>query len=587
MSAGYGSVPSARRQISGSFGMTSATHWIPCQVATGILRRGGNAYDAAVAAGFAFQVVEPHMNGLGGEAVILGWPGASAEPFVVCGQGVAPQGATPAAMAAAGVSVIPGTGPLSAVVPGAFDAWMVLLKQYGTLALDDVLEPAISYALSGFPATEECCRIVGRFAQTFREHWKSSGEIFTPQGSTPVAGDLMRNEPLARTYRTLLDAAKARGIGREGQIEAARFAFYQGFVAEQVDQFVAAGPIPDASGKLYSGFLRGSDMADWHATIEPATAFRFRGLTIYKPGPWSQGPVLLQTLALLDQLDSSCSMGANNAHLLVEAMKLAFADREAWYGDSNDDPPPIERLLSKPYNEARASLIGESASKVLVPGALDGCVARLPAFELKEERKSAKRASFDRDTCHLNVIDRWGNIVSATPSGGWLYGSPALPGLGLCLSTRGQMFWLQPGLASSLRPGRRPRTTISPTLLVDSSGARMALGTKGADYADQWLLQFIINHYVYGFDLQSSVDGPLLASEHWPDSVAPRRAAPNRLLLDNLFPEPVREALRARGHDVAPAPEGRFGRTCVAALRNGVMYGAVTTRLLEAAVIGR
>jgi gamma-glutamyltranspeptidase/glutathione hydrolase len=396
----------------------------------------------------------------------------------------------------------------------------------------------------------------------------------------------MTNQPLATTYRALLDAAKARGVGREGQIEAARFAFYQGFVAEQIDGFLAAGPIPDASGKSYSGLLRGADMAGWHATIEPATAFCFRGLTIYKPGPWSQGPVLLQTLALLDQLDGGSSMSADNAHLLVEAMKLAFADREAWYGDSHDDPPPIERLLSKPYNEARARLIGETASEVFVPGTVNGCTARLPAFELKEH-KPAKKTSFDRDTCHLNVIDRWGNMVSATPSGGWLYGSPALPGLGLCLSTRGQMFWVQRGLASSLRPGRRPRTTMSPTLLVSSSGERMALGTKGADYADQWLLQFIINHYVYGFDLQASVDAPLLASEHWPDSVAPRRAAPNRLLLDSQFPESVREALRARGHDVITAPEGRFGRTCVAALRNGIMHGAVTTRLPEAAVIGR
>jgi gamma-glutamyltranspeptidase/glutathione hydrolase len=577
-----------RLEATGRFGVVSATHSIPAHVAMGILERGGNAFDAACAAGFASQVVEPHMDGLGGEAVILAWPARDAEPTVICGQGGAPQLATLDRVRAADFDMIPDTGMVGAVVPGAFGAWMLLLRDFATFALADVIEAAAGYAQGGFPLTRQTARVIAANADRFRRDWPTSAAAFLPDGAAPAPGQLLTNAPLAETYRRLIAAAHAAGGNRERQIEAARRAFYEGFVAEGIERFARDTAVIDAQGKLHEGFLRADDLAKWRATTETAVRHDFRGATLFKPAAWSQGPAMLQTLALIEPLADASLASPSTVHHVIEALKLAFADREAWYGDSADAEPPVRELLGAEYVQNRCTLITDTASPDLRPGRVDNRAPRLPRFALRTQDASASEAIAERDTSHLNVFDRWGNAVSVTSSGGWLQGSPFIPDLGICLSMRGEMFWLQEGLASSLRPGRRPRTTLTPGFARTSAGHRVAFGTKGADYADQWLVQFCLNKFVAGMGLQAAIDAPMFVSDHFPKSNYPREAAPGKVRLDERAPAAMVAALRKRGHQIEPATFRRMGRICAAMSDDrGWLRAAATLRLPHAVALGR
>ena len=588
-----------RPELVGSLGMVSSTHWLASQSGMAVLEAGGNAFDAAVAAGLVLQVVEPHMNGLGGEVPIVAWDERSAKAFVLCGQGVAPQSATVEGFESLGLEIVPGNGHLPAVVPGAFGAWMLLLRDHGSLPLREVMKHAIGYARSGFVVLPAIADAVEGSADLFREHWPTSRDLWMPGGRPPAVGTLLTNPDLAGCYERVLREAESAGNDRCAQIEAARTCFYEGFVAEEIDRFSRREAM-DVSGVPHAGFLRHEDLASWRPTIEDALSCDYRGCTVLKPGPWSQGPVFLQQLALLEgfDIDSLAGSPADLIHVVTECAKLAFADREAYYGDPTHVDVPVADLLSAEYNARRRSAVGETAVvDGLHPGSPGGRAPRLPqlpeqpqarAAALGEPMTRARAATHPGDTCHLDVADRFGNLVSATPSGGWLQDSPTVPGLGFSLSTRAQMFWLERGLPNTLAPGKRPRTTLTPTLALRDDGTKLAFGTPGGDMQDQWTLPFFLRHVHQAMNLQEAIDAPTWHTTHFPSSFFPRDAEPGHLYVESRVGEETVASLRRRGHLVHVEDPWSLGRVCaVARDGGGLLRGAANPRGAQAYAVGR
>ena len=589
-----------RPELCGTFGAVSATHWLGASVGMAVLERGGNAFDAAAACGFVLQIVEPHLNGPGGEVPIILKEAASAEPVVICGQGVAPAAATIEAFHALGLEMVPGTGLLPAVVPGAFDAWMLMLRDYGTWRLGEVLAYAIGYAENGFPLLPRAVASIVPVADLFRNDWPTSAEVWLPNGAVPKPGALMRTPAIAATYRRIIAAAEAAGEDRVEQIEAARTAFYRGFVADAIDRFYRTARLFDTSGRPNPGLLTGDDMAAWSATKEKPLSRTFRGLTVHKTGPWGQGPVFLQQLALLSQvdLDALDPLGPDFVHTVVECAKLAFADREAFYGDPLATDIPMDVLLSDDYARERIKLVGAEASQELRASSLAGAAERLATIAARagsEEPQGpgggevtfAAVPEIEGDTVHLDVVDRFGNMVSATPSGGWLQSSPVVPGLGFPISTRAQMFWLDEGLPSSLRPGTRPRTTLTPTLVTRDGDPFLAIGTPGGDQQDQWPLTVFLRHVVHGYGLQQSIDAPMFHSRHWPGSFYPRDYDLGRLLIEDRFAPEVIAALKERGHKVSVMDGWSLGRVCTVGRSKGMVHAAATPRHMQSYALAR
>ncbi len=472
----------------------------------------------------------------------------------------APAAATLEVFSSLGIDLVPGNGLLPAMVPGAFGAWMLLLQRYGRLRLRDVMRYAIGYAADGYPMLPGASAAIDAMAETFARYWPTSAEIYLADG-TPAPGDRFANKALADTYARVLAEAEAASADRDAQIEAARRAWYEGFVAAAIDEFVASAEIMDVTGRPNRGLLRGSDLAGWRASVEEPVRFGFRGLTVCKTGPWGQGPVFCQQLALLDgfDLDDLRPGSSELIHTVTEVAKLAFADREAWYGDPRDSDVPIADLLSAEYADERRLLVTDKASGELVPGSPGGRQPGLPGYAMAGGSVAALASGTGEptlgavslgpgDTCHLDIADRFGNLVSATPSGGWLQSSPVVPGLGFCLGTRGQMFALTPGFASSLAPGRRPRTTLSPSLVLRDGEPYMAFGTPGGDQQDQWTMGFFLNHVVYGMNLQQSIDFPAYHTDHFPSSFYPRGSIPRSLTVESRAGQHVVDELTARGH---------------------------------------
>jgi gamma-glutamyltranspeptidase / glutathione hydrolase len=592
-----------RPQLAGTFGMVASTHWLASAAGMAVLEQGGNAFDAAVAAGLVLQVVEPHLNGPAGEVPVIGFEASSGQPFVLDGQGTAPAAATPAAFAALDLSLVPGTGLLAACVPAAFGTWMLLLKRYGTLPLRAVMHYAIGYAEHGYPMLPTASAAIASVAGTFRDHWPSSAEIYLADG-VPASGVRFTNRPLAAVYQRILAGAEQAGSGRERQIEAARRAFYEGFVADAIAKYVAGAEVMDVTGRRNGSLLTGADLAAWRPSVEAPVTAEFRGLTVCKTGPWGQGPVFLQQLLLLDGLgiDDAEPGSAALIHTVTEAAKLAFADREAWYGDPRQSPVPLAELLSADYAAARRRLVGDMASAELRPGAPGGLAPRLPAYAEAAFAASGRASQpgvgeptaglsapelGPGDTCHLDVADRFGNLVAATPSGGWLQSSPVIPGLGFCLGTRAQMFTLTPGLASTVAPGRRPRTTLSPGLALRDGKPYLAFGTPGGDRQDQWSLAFFLNHVVYGMNLQEAIDAPAFHTDHFPSSFYPRGSLPRSLAIESRAGTDVVSALRARGHDVSVRPPWSLGRMSAVGRAGGFLYAAANPRGMQGYAVGR
>jgi gamma-glutamyltranspeptidase / glutathione hydrolase len=621
-----------RPTLRGTFGMVSSTHWLASASAVAVLEVGGNAFDAAVAAGFVLHVVEPHLNGPGGEVPAVISIAGDPAPRVLAGQGPAPAGASIPALRDLGLDLVPGAGPLAAAVPGAFDAWMLLLRDRGTLSLRQVLHFAIDYAGGGHPLGAAVVTTIATVADLFREDWTTSAELWLTGGQPPVPGTRFANPAWAATLERVVAEAERASGDREGQIDAARRIWNQGFVAEAIDAF-ARRPFRDSSGERHAGVLTGADLAAWSAGWEEPATFDWHGYTVAKTPAWGQGPVLLQTLALLEAVTGGAvpdPATAEGAHVVVECLKLAMADREAWYGDGAD--VPLATLLSEAYNRDRAQLIGERASAELRPGRPDGRAPRLgqlalDGFALHPDggrRRAAALGGADGeptrrgssgeptlagarrgdvpgdlavdangvtrgDTVHVDVVDRWGNMISATPSGGWLQSSPTIPELGFCLGSRLQMTWLEEGLASSLTPGRRPRTTLSPTLVLREGVPVLACGTPGGDQQDQWQLLFLLRHLGAGFELQEAIDAPAWHTDSFPASFHPREAEPANLMVEDRLGDQVITQLAARGHRITRTGAWSLGRLCAVARdpETGVVSAGANPRGMQGYAAGR
>ncbi len=588
-----------RPEILGTFGVVTSTHWLASATGMAILEKGGNAFDAAVATGFALQVVEPHLCGPAGETPILLSAAGSDAVKVICGQGTAPAAATIAAYRDQGLDLVPGSGLLSAVVPGAFDAWMLLLRDYGTMRLADVLEPAIAFAQAGYPVVPNVSNTIAEVSALFRDEWPTSAAIYLKGGDVPAPGSIFSNPDLAATYRRIIDEAK--GGDRVAEIEAARRVWSQGFIAETIDRFCRETEAMDVSGERHRGLLSGTDMADWQATYEDPLTYDYHGYTVCKTGPWGQGPVCLQQLALLKGFDLG-GMSAQDpdfVHVVTECAKLAFADREAFYGDPDFVTVPTDTLLGDAYNDARRKLVSDDASLEIRPGEIAGHGGKVVVREkgtteslgaLGAGEPTVKR--FDEsevrgDTVHFDIIDRHGNMVSATPSGGWLQSSPVVEGLGFCLTSRAQMFWLEEGLPASLEPCKRPRTTLTPSLALRDGTPYMVFGTPGGDQQDQWCLHLFLRHVHFGMNLQESIDALGFQTEHFPGSFYPRECDLGHLALEGRFPDATRKELEGRGHRVQIDEDWALGRMTAAAKDGSMLKAGANPRFMQGYAIGR
>ena len=606
-----------RPEIIGTFGVASSTHWLASQTAMSILERGGNAFDAAVAGGFVLQVVEPHLNGPGGEVPIMFWSEKEQRMRVLCGQGCAPALATPEFFRNKGLELIPGIGLLPATVPGAWGAWLTMLRDYGTMSLAEVLAPAISYAENGFPLVPRVVQAITAVQDLFKAEWHSSRDVWCPDDKVPTPGALFQLPTLAKTYRKIIEQAQAQGgVDRTKQIDAALDVWYRGFVARAIDAYYTHEEIRDTTGERNKGLLRYDDLAKWQATYDEPITVEFGRYTVAKCGPWSQGATFLQQLTILNHADlQKCAPDSFEfVHHVAEAAKLALADRMVWLGDPNFVDVPLTTLLSAEYGKQRFNEISTQASAAIRPGQPDGRQPAMPDLGLGERilaisdtrygigeptfaalppvREWAEKEIFVGDTCHLDVIDREGNMVSATPSGGWLSSSPVIPELGFSINTRLQMTWMNDGLASQLQPGKRPTTTLSPSMALRDGKPYMAFGTPGGDQQDQWTLIFFLRHALYGMNLQEAIEAPSWHLDHYPSSFWPRTTTLNRITLEARMPDATIDRLRQAGHEVkvgAAWSEGRISACTREIGLNGqlVLRAGANPRGMQGYAVGR
>ena len=432
-----------RPEIEGTFGVVTSTHWIATAVGMAILEKGGNAFDAAVATAFTLQVVEPHLNGPGGDVPVIVYDTRRGKPEAICGQGPAPAGATIAHYRGLGLDLVPGTGLLAACVPGTFETWMLLLRDYGTVSCARFWRPPSAYAQNGHPLVERANATIASVAQLFRDHWPTSAAVFLPNGSVPATGTLFANRALAATYQRILAEAERAGGERVAQIEAARKSWSQGFVAEAVDRFCRTQDVLDSSGTRHRGVLTGDDMARWAPRVEAPLTYDYGRYTVCKTGPWGQGPVMLQQLALLkgfdlDELDP-CGRGLHPFAGRVRQARLRRPRevlrrsrfRRGADGDGFCPTPTTSSAASSSTMPLRWNCDRDRSPALARRGSARlrqraGFGARPPA---RASRPSAESADAG-DTVHFDIIDQAGNMVSATPSGGWLQSSPVIPELG-------------------------------------------------------------------------------------------------------------------------------------------------------------
>ena len=570
-----------RPLIMGTHGVVSSGHYLASMIGLKVLEEGGNAIDAGVAAGLALAVLEPNNYTIGGEAPILVYSAEDRKVYAINGQGTAPKAATIVWFRSRGIKIIPGDGFLPATVPAAFDSWITALSRFGTLSLADVLTPAIELAEKGFPIYEYLHESLKLHSKRFIDEWPTTAEIFLPNGEVPKVGEILVQSDLAETFRRILEAER-RNLhkGREKALQAARDYFYRGEIARKIVKFIHETEILDASGMRNRGLLSLEDFASYRTKIEEPVTTNYRGYQVYKCGPWTQGPVFLQQLNILEGFDLT-SMEHNSTdyiHTVVESAKLAFADREKYYGDPDFVYVPLKKLLSKDYAAERRRLIEpEKASLELRPGDVD-------SITLSDKGSG----NMDFDTTHLDVIDGSGNMISATPSGGWIQSSPIIEGLGFPLGTRGQMFHLSPEHPDALAPRKRPSATLTPSLVMKDGNPFMVFGTPGGDQQDQWTLQFFLNFVDFKMNLQEAIDAPTFHTLHFPGSFYPHNAHPGVLALEDRIPEEVRDGLIERGHKIQVDDGWSHGRVTAVMIdhENSVIVGAASPRFGVAYSVG-
>ncbi len=567
-------------------GVVAAGHYLAAAAGLDVLRRGGNAIDAAAATSFCLNLLEPHQNGLGGEVPTLVYSASEKRVFAISGMGWSPAAFTIDWCREHKIDLIPGDGYLPACVPATVDTWAAALARFGTMRFSQVLAPAIDLAENGFPMYQELCGTISSHADRFRGLYTSTASIYLPTGRIPEVGGVLRNPDFAQTMKLLCRAEEdAAHKGRIAGIQAASDAFHRGPIAERIAAFIADNPVPDASGSSHSGLLSYEDIAQWHARVEEPLTVSYRGLDVHKCSSWSQGPVFLQQLTILEGFDLAKMDPPDYVHTWIECAKLAFADREAYYGDPLFDDVPFDVLLSRDYADERGELIGREASMELRPGDAGRSIPDRVSFDVLADNRAA--LGFTGDTTHLDVIDREGNMVSATPSGGWFHTSPVIPGLGFCLGTRGQMFFLDPRRPNALAPRKRPRCTLTPTIVTCRGEPYLAFGTPGGDGQDQWTLQFFLNYVDLGMDLQHALDAPHFDTNHFPSSFYPRAADPGGVNLDRRFPAELIEELKRRGHQVGLSGyEGLRMMAIRVDRERGVITGGVCSNPTTAHVVG-
>lgn len=575
------SVFTTRPVVMGTHGMVTSTHYLASISGLQMLLRGGNAVDAGAAMWFSLTVLEPWIVGPAGESPILIYSSDEDRVVAVNGQGPAPKAATIDWFKEQGYELIPPDGFLPAVVPGAFDAWINALLHHGTMTLGEVMEPAIKLASEGFPITPNFERSITRNEERFKKEWPSSAEVYFPGGKAPKKGGIFKNPDWARTFKAVAEAEKKElKYGRQAGLEAAREYFYEGPIAEKMIEFIHTFKCQDRYGQEHHGLLTLEDLREYRGRIEDPVSVNYRGYQVYKCGPWTQGPVFLQQLTLLEGFDLK-AMGHNSVeylHTWIECAKLAFADREEYYADPDFVKVPLDILLSKEYAAERRKLIDpDHASMELRPGMVE-------PKKLKEGRES----EYDLDTVQLDAVDKFGNMISATPSGGWIPTSPVVPGLGFPLGTRAQMLHLDPEHVEKLEPGKRPSTTLTPSLVMRDGAPYMVFGTPGGDRQDQWTLQLFLNHVDFDMNLQEALDAPLVHTTHFPGSFWPHSARPGEVRVENRTPVEVREGLEVKGHKISVSGAWSLGR-CLAIRydqETGIIYGAASPRTRTPYAIG-
>jgi gamma-glutamyltranspeptidase/glutathione hydrolase len=544
-----------RPVVRGTRAVVAGGHPLVAEAGMRMLHRGGNAVDAGVAAVLAGSVIEFSHFGFGGEVPLL--IRMANKPVVsIAGQGQAPRLATrdffekrtpgegENAGRAGGAGPIPSTGPLAATVPGVLDAMIVALDNYGTLKLADVMQPAIELA-DAFPMDELRASYI-RNTRSVYEKFAASRAIFLPNGQEPKVGDIFVQKDLARTLRELVEVErKSARRGRHAALEAVRDYFYRGPLAKRYcDAIEQAG-----------GLMRPADLAAFRAEIDAPVRASFHGYDVYKVGFWSQGPVMLQALNLIESYDLK-ALGHNSPdyiHTLIEAIKLAFADRDRYYGDPKFVKVPGAELISKDYAAMRRALIDpKTASTEQRPG--DPVNKKLLADLISINSFDIPEAERAHDTTCVNVIDAAGNVFSATPSGAWLPSFIA-GDTGIPISSRLQSFLLTTNHPNELQPGKRPRITLSPTLVMKDGQPFAALSTPGGDNQDQALMQVLLNVIEFGMNPQEAVEAARFETEHFVSSFADHKFNPGSLNLEKRFGPDAIEAMKARGHKVDVRPD--------------------------------
>lgn len=571
-----------RPLIMGRNGAVVSGHHLASQAGLDMLRRGGNAVDAGVATVFAQSVLEFDRFGIGGEVPILIYLAEEQKVIAINGNGNAPMAATVEWFRQKGIQEIPGDGLLPACVPAVVDSLILALDEYGTLTLADVLAPAINAAEEGFPIHGELQAHIADIADRMRSEWPTSGKIFLNNGQTPAVGDVLVQTDLANLLKRLVEAeARAKDQGRSGALQAARDRFYRGDIAQEAVAFQRDNEFIDANGTVSSGLLTEEDFAAYRARVQEPAATTYRGIEVYKVGFWSQGPVLLQTLNLLETYDIA-QLRHNSAeyiHLLAEAMKLSYADREWYYADPDFVGVPASGLLSKAYAAERRKLIDfETPSLELRPGNPYPFDATTTAHAAIPETVALRPDP--PGTTGTRTADRHGNVFSATPSGGWFITSPIIDGLGFVFGTRGQAFYLDPDRANALEPGKQPRTTLTPSLALKDGKPILAWGTPGGDVQDQVNLQVFLNIVEFGMDPQEATDAPMFQILDFPPSFFPRTSAPGVMRIESRVSRSLVEALEAKGHTVRSAGPWSLG-DCTALMIDhdrGIYLGAAGPR---------
>ena len=555
-----------RPVIMGRKGVVTAGHYLAATAGYRIIEKGGNAVDAAASMSICVNLLEPQSCGIAGEVPVLIYSAKEQKSYAISGVGWSPEDFSIEWCKNNGIDLIPGDGYLPITVPAPIGTWALALAKFGTLSFADILAPAIELAEYGYPMYESLRDTLSKGKEKYLNLYPTTGEIYLPKGKVPEIGDLLINADFANMLKLIVSEEKSNiHKGRIAGIEAGCNAFYKGAIAENILEFISNNPVEDASGSSHTGLLSDKDLAEWNAEIDTPLQYNYRGVDVLKCSSWTQGPVFLQQLAILQNYNLK-SMRHNSSeylHTIIEAAKLAFADREAYYGDPKFDDVPFDYLLSDKYNKKRSSLISNEASMELRPGAINN--SRIPEYTndtvqdnnryaLGVEKRPTKNLGLGHahmgDTTHLDAIDKYGNMVAATPSGGWLGTSPVVKGVGFPMGTRGQMFYLNPMRPNALEPRKRPRATLTPSMVTINGKPDMVFGTPGGDSQDQWTLQFFLNYYEFGMNLQEALDASTVHSIHFPSSFYPREAFPGQISAENNIPAKTIEELEQKGHIV-------------------------------------